>query len=159
MDLACGHGLLAHILMILDDSSPKALAVDTKIPKNALGMSEKILETWPRLRGRIDYIQASMEEISILPDDLVVSVHACGTLTDRVMERALSAGARMAVLPCCHDLHLCDTGNLCGWVDGPLAVDLMRVYRLKYNGYKVMTRKIPGDITPKNRLILSHPSP
>ncbi len=158
VDLACGHGLLAHILMILDDSSPEALAVDTAIPKNAIIMSKKITETWPRLKERVHYVQAPLQEIPIQPDDLVVSVHACGTLTDQVMEKALSAGARLAILPCCHDLHLCDTGNLCEWVDGPLAVDIMRVYRLKYNGYTVMAQKIPGDITPKNRLILSHPS-
>ena len=28
MDLACGHGLLAHILLLLDASSPEAVAVD-----------------------------------------------------------------------------------------------------------------------------------
>ncbi len=35
VDLACGHGLLAHIMLILDDSSPTAIAVDINIPKNA----------------------------------------------------------------------------------------------------------------------------
>ena len=35
VDLACGHGLLAHILLILDKESDQALAVDTKIPENA----------------------------------------------------------------------------------------------------------------------------
>jgi len=28
VDLACGHGLLAHIMLLLDDSSEEALAVD-----------------------------------------------------------------------------------------------------------------------------------
>lgn len=35
LDLACGHGLLAHIMLILDNTSPMALAVDKKIPLNA----------------------------------------------------------------------------------------------------------------------------
>ena len=32
VDLACGHGLLAYILRLLDDSSSVALAVDRRIP-------------------------------------------------------------------------------------------------------------------------------
>ena len=35
LDLACGHGLLAHIMLILDDSSAFAVAVDKNIPENA----------------------------------------------------------------------------------------------------------------------------
>ena len=35
IDLACGHGLLAQILLLLDDSSPEALAVDRRLPKSA----------------------------------------------------------------------------------------------------------------------------
>jgi len=35
IDLACGHGLLAHIMLILDDSSKIAIAVDKNIPLNA----------------------------------------------------------------------------------------------------------------------------
>src|ERR1051325_12033029 len=33
VDLAAGHGLLAHVLMILDDSSPSALVVGTALPQ------------------------------------------------------------------------------------------------------------------------------
>ena len=35
VDLAAGHGLLAHVLMILDNSSPQALVVDTTLPKSS----------------------------------------------------------------------------------------------------------------------------
>lgn len=28
IDLACGHGLVAHLMLLLDDSSPTALAID-----------------------------------------------------------------------------------------------------------------------------------
>jgi len=57
------------------------------------------------------------------PGDVVVSAHACGALTERVLEAAMAAGAPVAVLPCCHDLERCDTGGLSGWIDGALAVD------------------------------------
>src|SRR6478672_747344 len=35
VDLGAGHGLLAQILILLDDSSPDALAVDKVIPGSA----------------------------------------------------------------------------------------------------------------------------
>ena len=40
----------------------------------------------------------------LLPTDIVVSSHACGALTDRVLEGAVAVRARVAVLPCCHHL-------------------------------------------------------
>ena len=35
VDLAAGHGLLSHVLLLLDDSSPEALLVDTAPPPSA----------------------------------------------------------------------------------------------------------------------------
>jgi hypothetical protein len=156
VDLACGHGLLAHIMMLLDDSSPEAIAVDYKISKNVYRLSDSITETWPRLKGRINYIETSMQNVRIFPDDLIVSVHACGLLTDKVIDMAIGAGARIAVLPCCHDIARSDTGGLEGWIDGSLAVDIKRAERLRTKGYTIITRKIPCDITPKNRLLMGH---
>ena len=157
VDMACGHGLLGHIMLLLDDSSAQAICVDATIPANATVLSRSILETWPRLSGRVHYRQAPIETVEIMPDDVVLSVHGCGTLTDLVLENAVRAGAKVAVLPCCHDLTLSDTGGLEGWVDGPLAVDAMRAARLSAAGYTVMTRTIPLEITPKNRLLMGLP--
>jgi len=158
VDLACGHGLLAHILLLLDNSSPQALAVDLKIPESAGLLATTLEESWPRLGGRIHFEQRDMGEIALTRDDLVVSVHACGGLTDRVLDRALQARARVAVLPCCHDLDHGDTGGLEGWLDGPLAMDATRAARLRAHEYRVYTQTIPADITPKNRLLLAEPA-
>jgi hypothetical protein len=155
VDLACGHGLLAWILLLLDDSSPVALGIDRRLPESASRMAATLGEGWPRLKGRVELIEGDLETVSLERDDLVVSVHACGGLTDLVLERALSVGARVAVLPCCHDLNGRDLGGLQGWLDGPLAVDVLRAERLRKAGYRVTTQQIPGDITPKNRLLLA----
>jgi SAM-dependent methyltransferase len=157
LDLACGHGLLAHIMLLLDGTSPEALAVDSHLPENARRLSEALLRSWPRLRNRIQYMEADIDTIQISSSDMVVSVHACGALTDTVLEKAVRAGARVAVLPCCHDLERCDTGGLTGWLDGPTAVDVTRAARLRARGYRVLTRSIPADITPKNRLLMGAP--
>lgn len=157
VDLACGHGLVSHILLLLDDTSDNALAVDTQIPENAAVLSQNLVERWPRLKDRIFFSRMPLEQVELSTRDVVVSVHACGRLTDTVIEKAVSARAKLAVLPCCHDLGLCDTGGLDGWMDGPLAVDAARAFKLAGQGYKVMTKKIPREITPKNRLLMAYP--
>lgn len=158
VDLACGHGLLAQILLLLDDTSPQALAVDLRLPKSAGILQAALGERWPRMKGRVQFLERDLGEISLGPEDVVVSAHACGGLTDRILDRAAQAGARVAVLPCCHDLGEADLGGLEGWLDGPLAVDVTRVARLRFRGYRVFTQQIPGDITPKNRLLIAEPA-
>lgn len=157
VDLACGHGLTAALLLLLDDSSPHALAVDSSIPASAHRLHDVLLEAWPRLENRIKFVETTLEEVSLQPADLVVSVHACGGLTDQVLELATAAGARLAVLPCCHNLDKAEQGGLAGWLDGPLAVDVSRANWLRNNGYRIFTQQIPGDITPKNRLLMGEP--
>lgn len=156
VDLACGHGLLAHIMLLLDDSSAEALAVDLEFNQNTKRLSQIIIDRWPRLKNRIHYRKARIEDIKLTPDDTAVSVHACGRLTDMVIESAVNAGARLAILPCCHNTKSGDLGGLDGWVDGPLAIDVTRAARLRTAGYSVITRTIPEEITPKNRLLMAH---
>ena len=154
LDLACGHGLLAHIMLILDDSSSTAVAVDRKIPLNAKKLSDTLITSWPRLKNRIIYKEVDVREISILPDDIVVSVHACGSLTDLIIDKAIEQHARIAVLPCCHNVKESSTAGLEGWMDKTLAVDTIRAVKLKAAGYRIVTQKIPETITPKNRLLM-----
>lgn len=161
VDLGAGHGLLSHVMLLLDDSSPSALVVDKSLPRSTGKLHEAIVEAWPRLAGRLEFVARGMDDpgVEISGTDVVVSSHACGALTDVVIERATAARARVAVLPCCHDLAACDRGELDGWLDGPLAIDVMRATPLREQGYQVWTRSIPADITPKNRLLLGAPLP
>ena len=112
VDMACGHGLLAHIMLILDASSDHALCVDRKLPDNAQKLSQALVTQWPRLLGKIHFKEMKIQDVIIFPDDVVVSAHACGTLTDVVIDKAVGGNARVAVLPCCHNLKTCPTGNL-----------------------------------------------
>jgi len=157
VDLACGHGLLGQVLLLLDDSSPEVLAVDRHIPKSASTIAASLLHDWSRLQERIRFVEADLEKVQLHSADLIVSVHACGGLTDQILDLAVAARARVAVLPCCHDLNAADLGGLQGWMDGPLAMDALRVSRLRSRGYRVFTQLIPGDITPKNRLLMAEP--
>lgn len=158
VDLAAGHGLLAHVMLLLDDTSPRAVAVDTALPPSAHALHEVLVETWPRLRDRVSLVTAPLDDVSLHEDDVVVSSHACGELTDLILDRVIAAGTRAAVLPCCHDVETCDPGALTGWIDPALAIDVRRAARLEQAGYIVWTQTIPAAITPKNRLLIAAPS-
>lgn len=157
VDLGGGHGLLAQVMLLLDDSSAVAVVVDTALPASGARLHETLVATWPRLAGRVAFVESAIDAVEILASDVVVSSHACGRLTDVVLDRAVTAGARVAVLPCCHDFTAGDAGGLTGWVDAPLAIDIVRAMRQSARGYRVWTQAIPADITPKNRLLLAAP--
>jgi hypothetical protein len=157
VDLGGGHGLLAHAMLLLDDSSPSAVVVDPNIPFSASTLHAAIVDAWPRLAGRIAFLTATVDDIALTDADVVVASHACGSLTDRILARAVAAGARLAVLPCCHDVQTCDPGPLAGWMDVTLAIDAVRAQRLAQQSYRVWTQTIPKEITLKNRLLLATP--
>ena len=155
VDLCAGHGLLGQIMLLLDDDSPNALLIDHTIPPSAVRLRRALADEWPRLEGSVDLREAALDNVELTSADLVVSVHACGRLTDAVIGLALSAGARLAVMPCCHDLDVADTGELTGWVDGPMAIDVTRAAKIRAAGWRVWTQTIPREITPQNRLLMA----
>jgi hypothetical protein len=158
IDAAGGHGLLAHVLLLLDDTSPEALVVDPSPPASGAALHQAIAAEWPRLAGRVSFVADDIGRVVMTAADLVVSSHACGGLTDRILDAASAASAPVAVLPCCHDLARGDAGPLSGWLDGPLAIDVMRAVRLESRGYDVRTQTIPDTITRKNRLLIGAPA-
>jgi hypothetical protein len=141
-------------MLLLDDSSPSAICIDKRLPASSHKLSRAMLSEWPRLEGRIRYEERSIHDVVLEPEDVVVSAHACGALTDAVLARAVAAGARVSVLPCCHDETTCATDGLEGWVDVALAIDVGRAHRLSAAGYDVHAQLVPASITPKNRLLL-----
>ena len=162
VDLAGGHGLLAQVLLLLDDTSPDAIVVDAVLPPSHETLHAAIVAAWPRLAGRVRFEarrfgESRFDEVAIGASDLVVSCHACGSLTDAVLDRAAAARARVAVLPCCHDHARGDAGDLAGWMPADLAIDAMRATRLRQQGYRIWTKTIPAEVTPRNRLLIGMP--
>ena len=156
-DLACGHGLIAHLMLILDDTSPRAVGIDARLPPSAATLSAALVAQWPRLAGRVELVEGPIAGVRLRRGDLAVSAHACGALTDEVLALAAGAQARVAVLPCCHDGDANDAAGLTGWLEPGLAIDAVRAVELRARGYEVHTQSIPEAITPKNRLLLGRP--
>src|ERR1700720_2460120 len=72
IDLGAGHGLLAQVMLLLDDSSPSALVVDKALPPSSARLHDGLVQAWPRLSGRIAFVAGALEEVEILDTDLVV---------------------------------------------------------------------------------------
>lgn len=157
VDAGGGHGLLAQVMLLLDDSSPAAVVVDRTTPPSAATLHAALVDVWPKLAGRVAFLTADIDAQPLQPEDVVVSCHACGALTDTIINRAATARVPVAVLPCCHDFETCDAGPFGGWMDQALAIDAMRAIRLEQRGYRVWTQTIPVAITPKNRLLIGEP--
>ncbi|KAL3912999.1 MAG: hypothetical protein SGARI_000875 [Bacillariaceae sp.] len=96
--------------------------------------------------------------------NIVISTHACGSLTDDVLRFAaetatateISAAASIAVMPCCY------TGTDKGTpysirraLGVSMAADIKRSYFLQNLGYHVDFCTIPREITPMNRIIVA----
>ncbi len=158
VDLGGGHGLLAQALLILDDTSPGALVADKAVPPSSAKLHRALAQAWPRLDGRVEFVTTGLDLVETHSTDIVVSSHACGNLTDVVLDLAVSSRARVAVLPCCHHLRTGDAGGLSGWVNRAAAIDIVRAMRLTQHGYRIWTQTIPAGITPKNRLLLGEPA-
>lgn len=158
VDCAAGHGLLAHVMLLLDDSSPRAVALDRGRPPSSRTLHDALVEAWPRLAGRVEFVDTPVEAFEFREGDVVVSSHACGGLTDTILDGASAVHARVAVLPCCHDVSSPDARMLAGWMDGSLAIDTARAQRLASRGYRVRTQTIAPGITPKARLLIGCPS-
>jgi hypothetical protein len=142
-------------MLLLDDSSPVAIAVDRVWPPSSATLHAAVVEAWPRLARRVEFVTAPVEAFEFREEDVVVSSHACGGLSDTILDRASAARARLAVLPCCHDLSSPDARALAGWMEGSLAIDVARAHRLVSRGYQVWTQTIAPGITPKARLLLA----
>jgi hypothetical protein len=157
VDLCAGHGLLGQIMLLLDDTSADVLIADRALPPSCSTLTSAFAAEWPKLLGRVTALEGPLERIDLHEGDVAVSVHACGALTDAVIDAATGARARLAVMPCCHDLDCADTGGLTGWMDGPLAIDTVRAAKLRARGWEVWTQTIPATITPHNRLLIAGP--
>lgn len=158
VELCAGHGLVAQMMLLLDRSLSHAVCVDRRRPKSASIVAEVLEAEWPHLRDRVHYRERPLARAPASePDAIVVAVHACGTLSDAVIDHVVASHTRLALLPCCHAYAKSDDGGLGAWMDGDTAIDVTRAFRLRSEGFEVKLATIPEDITPMNRLLLASP--
>lgn len=156
VDLCAGYGLLAQVLLLLDPTMRStALAVDVRLPKNHVLVHDAVRARFPQLAGRVTFQRARLEDVALGADDVIVSSHACGVLSDAVLSRAAAAGAHVALLPCCHLTRW--RPDLVDDADPAARIDEERALWLVERGYDVSVDTIPANVSAKNRLLLGRP--
>ena len=63
-------------MLLLDDSSPDAVAADEALPPSASRIHDVIVQAWPRLAGRVTFVAGGPDDVVIDANDVVVSCHA-----------------------------------------------------------------------------------
>jgi hypothetical protein len=101
---------------------------------------------WPRLAQRLEFRSTSLDDVETLSGDIVVSSHACGGLTDRVIDRACRSEPASPCFRAATNLAAWSPREFSGWLGEALAIDTMHTVRLKQRGYRVWTQTIPAGI-------------
>jgi len=124
-----------------------------------------------------DYIEGPIESIVPDPSTLLMGIHACGRLSDTVIDLAIRSMCPLALVPCCHskkiltpdqasDFAALMTSNASSTSScSPILpsytladfMDAHRKQRLIDAGYAVREVMIPEEFTPKNRILLAVP--
>lgn len=192
VDVAAGHGLLAWALLLLSDEEERnsnnndnasieqhqqpltVFCLDVQMPPSAELIHASMINQWPHLQDRFDYVEARLEQLVPHPSCLLASVHACGILSDVLVATAAEHQMPLALVPCCHSRKrklLEDAASpfakreyediLNAKERLPNLADLLdeaRMTALENAGCDVMEVFIPEIFTGKNRLIMGRPS-
>eukprot|EP00984_Skeletonema_dohrnii_P020713 scaffold10157_cov142-Skeletonema_dohrnii-CCMP3373.AAC.23 len=170
-DLCSGHGLTGMLFAACNPpgrlkASMRVLLVDQSEPQSHLILRDLISEVCPWVnQDTVQFFEADLDDYvtKSLSDDatdeasIIISTHACGSLTDDVIRYAVeSRAASVSVMPCCY------TGTAKGTPYGvqrmfgvSASADIKRSFLLHDAGYHVDFAAIPKAITPMNRLIVA----
>ncbi|MBT6773872.1 methyltransferase [Candidatus Woesearchaeota archaeon] len=150
-DLCCGKGIVGTYFSLKRNN---VTAVDNSGNNKRNQLIKRLDEKF------YDFINTSIYDHGHLQNDsLVLSLHACGNLTDKVIELALQSQSDFAVMSCCHGdkqyfspREIPDV-NLVDKLGRDHYADLLRLNYVSEIGYTAGIFEISEDITPKNRII------
>ena len=134
-----------------------------------------------------DYVEGNIEDIVPSSSTLLMGIHACGLLSDKIIDLAISSHSSLALVPCCHSKKIltpqqhsdfdsmmtvqtttgsgsCSTLTRSSTASSVAIsytltdfLDYYRKQKLIKAGYHVQEIFIPKEFSPKNRIILAIP--
>jgi hypothetical protein len=165
-DLCSGKSYLSfavyHYLTSIKKREVRMLGIDLKRDVMALCADIAKELSFDGMRFVSDDIRNTPKDIT---PDLVISLHACDTATDTVIDTAIELGASVILsTPCCHNYlnSRINSNDLSFVTDNPhlrnklceAVTDALRILRLKKNGYDASATELTDpENTPKNTLI------
>lgn len=157
-DLCCGHGLLGLLFAVFERKVERVILVDKMEPESRAKLIDATARVAPWIIGKVESRRAKLKDAAkSLPESCsIVSAHACGVLSDRCIDIAISTAGPLAILPCCYPKSSCDAPAAIRAAFGlTAAYDIDRTYRLESAGYFVRWTEIPKVITPMNRILIA----
>jgi len=182
-DLCSGHGLTGLLFMACNPPGKQSnqktklrtVLTDQTEPQSHSMLKKIIAEIcpWVAEEGAVLFRAAPLEEFTAhAAQDLsnnsdnninrnqatiIISTHACGSLTDQVLQYAMNVqAASLAVMPCCY------TGTDAGVPYGVrrmlgvgVSADVRRCFELQELGYHTDLAAIPRAVTAMNRIIVA----
>ena len=167
----------------LHPSPLTAFCIDVQMPQSAEIIHSCMIQQFPHLASRFDYVESRLEQLIPHPSCLLVSVHGCGILSDILVATAAKHQVPLALVPCCHSrkrivldvaspfakslyddiiLKTNDNGNSksssSSMSDLADQLDKARIIALINSGHVTKEIFLPKLFTDKNRMILSIPS-
>ena len=156
IEFCCGNGNGGKIFS-LDDKVERVTYVDVKsvrgLERNLMNFNANV-----SLEGIDAYSIPNYRNVA------VIAIHACGNLTDKIIEKVVDARVPLAVMPCCYNNEF---KNYC-LINPPNPriltydrkedyYDTFRLRFLQENNYKVKLEKIDPRITKMNNVIIGLP--
>lgn len=79
-----------------------AVCIDRTMPPSSEKVALAMEGSWPNVAKRWDYVEGNVMQIQPDPSTLLVGIHCCGVLSDKVIDLAIRGNAPLALVPCCH---------------------------------------------------------
>ena len=154
IDYCCGDGALGALF----DNHPLVQRIVFVDVKNVRDLQRKT----STLNTPFEVFLEGIEAHNPRANSFILSLHSCGTLTDRVIEIAVQTRNPFAVMPCCYrnrmsSLKPSSNHSLPVSYSRKDYYDALRMEYAKERGYRTEMRAIDRRITPMNQVIIGAP--
>jgi len=139
----------------------KVTAIDKTLTEKHRETLDYFVSSNPKIRNRYEFLQQDITQPDFeFPEcNAVIAVHACGSLTDIIIDKCMKQGLPLAVMPCCYNSKRIwwQKYSPCIEFEGDLGryADELRLAYLKHRYKNAKIETISPEITPMNRILLA----